>query len=200
MTIGLLYGGIDSDGITERAHDLTSVMAGVAKRHAVQVSCLVVMRELFLLPESDRRLFAGVDRQVTPRSEQGTEESGPVRNKLVELYDKLLGIQVTPHSPDVDSAYRLFVEVMELGLASNDHSSFPWWHCDSALPLNYFDGLLNDVVVEREYENGWQYYDFDWDRVNSFMHSADLSDPHRTVQSWVVVLAYLLMDYRYLYL
>ena len=32
----LLYGGIDSDGITERAQDFTSVMAGVAKRHAMQ--------------------------------------------------------------------------------------------------------------------------------------------------------------------
>ena len=46
----LLYGGIDSDGITARARDITSVMAGVAKRHAVQVSCPVVMRELYLVP------------------------------------------------------------------------------------------------------------------------------------------------------
>ena len=36
---GLLYGGIDSDGITERGRDLTSVMAGVAKRHAAATSC-----------------------------------------------------------------------------------------------------------------------------------------------------------------
>ena len=35
----LLYGGIDSDGITERARNVTSVMAGVAKRHAVKTSC-----------------------------------------------------------------------------------------------------------------------------------------------------------------
>ena len=46
----LLYGCIDSDGVTERARDITSVMAGVAKRHAVQVSCPVVMRELYLVP------------------------------------------------------------------------------------------------------------------------------------------------------
>ena len=30
----LLFGGIDSDGVTERARDITTVMAGVAKRHA----------------------------------------------------------------------------------------------------------------------------------------------------------------------
>ena len=51
----LLYGGIDSDGVTERARDLTSVMAGVAKRHAVEMSCPVVMREFYLVPEAERR-------------------------------------------------------------------------------------------------------------------------------------------------
>ena len=65
----LLYGGIDSDGITERARDITSVMAGVAKRHAGQASCPVVMRELYLLPDEERRLFAGIDPYVTPVSE-----------------------------------------------------------------------------------------------------------------------------------
>ena len=65
----LYYGGIDSDGITERAQDITSVMAGVAKRHAAQVSCPVVMREIYLLPDAQRRLFAGIDPYVTPASE-----------------------------------------------------------------------------------------------------------------------------------
>ena len=55
----LLYGGLDSDGITERARNVTSVMAGVAKRHAVQTSCPVVMRDLYLVSEEDRRLFGG---------------------------------------------------------------------------------------------------------------------------------------------
>ena len=68
----LLYGGIDSDGVTERARDITSVMAGVAKRHAAEVSCPVVGRELYLLPDAERRLFAGIDPNVTPVSEFGT--------------------------------------------------------------------------------------------------------------------------------
>ena len=56
----LLYGGIDSDGVTERARDITSVMAGVAKRHAAEVSCPVVMRDFYLVPDAERRLFAGI--------------------------------------------------------------------------------------------------------------------------------------------
>ena len=329
----LLYGGIDSDGVTERARDLTSVMAGVAKRHAVQVSCSVVRRELYLLPETDRRLFAGIDRLVTPALEFGAtfeveagsrsdretlsldgrltagpktvrlaftndywggetadrnvhldrlvvrntagrmvvrrelEELGSqgdcctpngdnfalwggggalevpvevpsagsytievvawadqagdelprlsvvvesdaggsagesaIRSKLVELYDELLGVQVTPHSPDVEAAYRLFVEVMDLGRRSERHDWLELWRCDRGLPLDYFEGILDDSVVEREDDGGWRWYDIDWDRVDDFARSINWSDPHHTAQAWVVVLASLLMDYRYLYL
>ena len=67
--------------------------------------------------------------------------------------------------------------------------------------LSYFEGILDDVVVEYEdEESGWRSYGLDWDRVNDFMDGIDFSDPHQTAQAWVVVLAYVLMDYRYLYL
>ena len=327
----LLYGGIDSDGVTERARDITSVMAGVAKSHAAQVSCPVVMRDLYLVPEAERRLFAGIDRFVTPGLEfgasfevkagsgaeretfsldgaltagsktvrlgftndyweptadrdiyldrldvrdaagrvvasreleeiepsgncdgayddhfalycggaavdvpidipaagryeieivawarhagegfsglsvlvQDAEGSGAgadaIRNKLVELYDELLGVQVTPHSPDVESAFRLFVNAMERRREANDRW-FEWYECDTALDLSYFEGILDDAVIEYEGDDGWRSYQFDWDRVGPFMDGVDFSDPHQTAQAWVVVLAYLMMDYRYLYL
>ena len=196
----LLYGGIDSDGITERARDITSVMAGVARRHAVQVSCPVVMRELYLLPDAQRRLFAGIDQSVTPSG--GAER---IRSKLVELYDKLLGVQVTPHSPDVEAAYRLFADVVENGPRSKDdwfatYDRFRFWECDWWRDLYFFEGILDDVVVEHVEEDGWRWYGFEQSRVDQFIDSIDWSDPHHAARAWVVVLAYLLMDYRYLYL
>ena len=182
----LLYGGIDSDGIAERARDVTSVMAGVAKKHALEVSCQVVMRELFLLPESERYLFAGIDQYATP-----SRGADIIRNKLVELHDKLLGVQATPHSPDVEAAYRLFVDVWERNREAQ-HDLFDRPTC----PINdlfFFEGILDDAVME----NG---DGFEWDRVNAFLDGVDWSDPHSAAQTWVPVLAYLLMDYRYLYL
>ena len=329
----LLYGGIDSDGITMRARDITSVMAGVAKRHAAMASCPVVMREFYLVPEEERRLFAGINRDVTPGSElaaafeieagswadrdmlslsgpltsgsknvrltfhngywdgnrgrnikldrlevrddtgrivtrreleevepsvdchgtiddnfafwctgsvdvpidipaagsheieivawadqagaelpklsviveSDTEGSGAaVRAKLVELHDKLLGVQVTPHSSDVEAAHRLFVDVMERGRKAQEISfrdSICYWNWLN--DLFYFEGILDDAVME-QHENddgaGWWWYEFDRDRVEEFMEGIDWSDPHHTAQAWAVVLAYLLTDYRYLYL
>ena len=319
----LFYGGIDSDGVTERARDITSVMAGVAKRHAAEVSCPVVMREFCLLPDAERWLFAGVgsSREIGTRfeieaSSQAAQETlslsgaltagsktvrltytnarlgrivrldrldvrdaagrvvasheiediewsggncnGPggdhfflgcstsinvplngltagnytieivawadhagdelprlnvtvldtegsgggadaIRRKLVELHDKLLGVQVTPDSPEVEAAYQLFVGVRERKRASND-DRFRYWRCRFYDDHFYFDGILDDAVVEKENERGHRYRSLDNDRVNGLLESIDFSDPDYTAQAWVVVLAAMMMDYRYLYL
>ena len=60
-TYRLLYGGIDSDGITRRAREVTPLMAAVAQSHAVESSCPIVLREFYLTPESERLLFGGID-------------------------------------------------------------------------------------------------------------------------------------------
>ncbi|MDE0029700.1 MAG: DUF1588 domain-containing protein [Deltaproteobacteria bacterium] len=318
----LLYGGIDSDGITKRARNMTSVMAGVAKRHAVRTSCPVVLREVFLLPDEGRKLFAGVHENMTPRLDSSTSfeiaseedfetlsltESLPdgsstvrlsfinegsgrhirldrmdvrdaggqivasyelenleaprdcnhpvhdhfalhcrgwldvpvevpaagnytleiiaradrggdelprlevwalnatlsgsgaaaIRDKLVELYEKLLGVEVTPHSPDVDAAFNLFVEVMERGQGL-DETHFLWWECGFD-DIYYFSGLRDDILVEIQHGGG-SYYDYDHARKDDFMFGFDFSDIHYSARTWVVVLTYLLTDYRYLQL
>ena len=66
----LLYGGIDSDGITQRARDVTPLMAAIAQTHAVQSSCPIVLRELYHTPEGQRLLFDGIDPILSPRHDQ----------------------------------------------------------------------------------------------------------------------------------
>jgi len=331
----LLYGGIDSHSITERARDMTSVMAGVARRHAAEVSCVSVMRELYLLPEDERRLFADIDRYASPgleisssftiaagsrstaealslggaltaglkavrvtftnrywdevnrrgsnvyldrlevrnaagevvaaREFENVEPTGhcgdpiphdgyfvldctgaapvhvdipsegsytvevlawadhagdalpvlriavesqtagagagadPIRRKLVELHDKLLGVQVAPDSPDVEAAYQLFVQVTA-SKREADQDYFPHWFCDWSTDLLLFEGILDNAVVLRENEDGWRWHQADWDRVDDFLRRIDFSDPHHAAQAWAVVLAAMMMDYRYLYL
>ena len=329
----LLYGGIDSDGIPERSRDITSVMAGVAKAHATQMSCPIIMREFYLLPDRERLLFAGIEREVTPASEfsasfeiesrsraarethsmsgpltagqknvrlsytndysggesadrnvyldrlvvrsaagqvvarhelerlapsgdcnqpsgdvyalwcsgsvelsidipapgsyvieiiasaeqagdeyprldvtvesdtQGSAGANAIRSKLVELHEKLLGVRVTPHSPDVEAAYRLFVDVWERKRSADDtETDFRSLLCDWNRDLRFYDGILDDALVEYENEDGGRWYAYDWDHINEFMNGIDWSDYHYTAQTWMVVLAYMMMDHRYLFL
>ena len=332
----LLYGGIDSDGVTERARDITAVMAGVAQAHALQSSGPIVMREFYLLPEEERLLFAGINPDVTPVTEFGdtfeiaatsrseietlrlegrltagtksislaylndfndeelgdrdvlldrltvsrggtvilgiemeqhdhphdchhieqgafhlsvtrtdcvlkvpveipsdgtyqievsawadqagddlaklsvTVESNPegsagansIRAKLIELFDRLHGIQVAADSPEVGEAYELFVEVWERKRGAFG-SHFLWseekieidWPSDHYFFEGIADDFWNEELNEYGHPLGW-----DWDRINPFFKNHDWSDSHAVARTWTVVLAYLLMDYRYLYL
>ena len=167
-------------------------MVGVAKRHAAIVSCPAVIRELYLLPETQRRLFGGIDKHVT--------DSNAIRSKLVELHDKLLGVQVTPHSPDVEAAYRLFDDAREHRREART-DWFTIWNCESWWEDKFFfEGIMDDILLWYEDDNGWRWYGYDQDRVDTFLDSVDWSDPRYSAQAWVVVLAYLLTDSRYLYL
>ena len=334
----LLYGGIDSDGVTDRARDLTSVMAGVAQSHAVESSCPIALKDFYLVPEEDRRLFGGVDVNVSPITEffetfdiaaesrgdketvtvggslsagpatvklsfgndhygddgadrnlrldrldirdrdgglvssQELERLGPaddcnyavgdhfalhctgsvevateipvdgiydidvvvwadqagedlakltvhvgtevdrsagsraVKRKLVELFDRLLGIRVSTASPEVLGAYDLFIDVWsgKRGLAE---ANWPYvWEdgvdCHWGSDEEYFEDVVDDAFVYREdWGDEWgARYNWDWERINAHFETIDWSDRDGVVRTWMVVLAYLMMDYRYLYL
>ncbi len=328
----LLYGGIDSDGVTDRSEDISSVMAGVARAHALETSCPVVMKEFYLVEEEDRQLFSSVDEGVSPIFEFGgsfevqaasadgkeklslggrlssgsavvnlsfvndygdnagdrnlrldrldlrdsdgrvvfTQEleeleavsdcNGPVgdhfalhcsgsvdvpvdipaggyydvevimwadqagdelakvwivvgsdaersagsraiKDELVELYERLHGVRVVVDSPEVKSAYDLFVDAWDRKRKSGNH--FLWNEqdlaCDWPRDHYFFDGIADHLWLDEVDEDG-KALGWDWDRVSEFLEDTDFSDPSGVARTWVVVLAYLLMDYRYLYL
>jgi len=332
----LLYGGTDSDGITERANDFPSMMAGVAQSHALQSSGPIVLREFYLLPQEERRLFAGMDMYLSPVTEFGDtfeieagtrseiealrlegqltagtiiislaflndfgDEEGDrdvlldrltvrreseeihqvqmedhehpfdchhieqnafhlsgsdshcvlnvpvdvpsdgtyvieihawadqygeelarlaigvesdslrslgatrIKGRLVELYDKLHGTRVTAESPQVRDAYDLFVEVWERKRDAHGDGG----HFGSSIEIDwpsdqfFLEGVVDDAFVFRDdSDSGVGYFDWDWQRINPYFEKVDWSDPHAVAQTWTVVLAYLMMDYRYLYL
>lgn len=310
-----LYGGIDSDGITERARDMTAVMAGVAQSHAVEVSCPVVQRELYLLPDEDRLLFDGIDPMVTPVSEFGAsfavkavlqavpktasvsgtvragskvlriaflndygveatredrnlhlglmivrdahgtivhryefknhrdkdcggvgvgrytlwtecaievpfelEDDGEytvevtawadqagdeparlrvevestdgrgagalaIRDKLIDLHNRLIGVRPAWTSADIRAARELFKEVYGRQRVGEDDDFSSDMLCNWGDDQFYLDGILEDP-----------------DMFDTWWASHDFSDPHGAARTWVVVLMALLMDQRYLHL
>lgn len=64
----IYYGGIDSDGITDRARELNALMSNVALAQALSVSCPTVLLDMNR-EQGSRLLFDVVDRNVTPLTE-----------------------------------------------------------------------------------------------------------------------------------
>ena len=143
---GLLYGGIDSGGITERGRDLTSVMAGIARRHAAEVSCPIVMKDLYLVAGRDRLLLSGIDpgSSVGQTATLSASAQRTVREKLVELHDTLLGVPLDADSPEIQAAYDLFVDVWRR-TRSSDNDDFLQRNCRFHADHHYFDGILEDA-------------------------------------------------------
>ena len=125
-----------------------------------------------------------------------------IRRKLVELHEKLLGMTVTVDSPEVEAAFRLFVEVWDRKRRAN--SDGPDWReedivCDIRDQL-YYEGIADDVLQVYTDENGDSDYHFNHDRAGEILDKAGFGRPDPVVRTWVVVMAYFLTDYRYLFL
>ena len=68
----LSYGGIDSDGIKTRPADLTSVMSSVVDTMAAESACSIAVLD-FDTEDSQRKLFKGISKWVTPVYEGGQQ-------------------------------------------------------------------------------------------------------------------------------
>ena len=187
----LVYGGMDSDGVPTRARESTPLMAAVAQSHAVEVSCPIVAREFYLWPEPQRRLFRGIGLDDSPATPAG---SAAIKRKLAELQGKLFGVTATVGSPDVEEAYQLFVEVWRRK-RNTEGDRFPGGvACRFEADRLYFEGIADDVLRYDKW--GWA----GWNRERArALEPLDEPDPHHVARTWVVTLAFLLSDYRYVY-
>ena len=103
---------------------------------------------------------------------------------------------MTVDSPEVEAAFQLFVEVWDRKRSDND-----WRDEEIQCSINddfYFEEIADDVL--HEYTMVDQDY---WDRADEILDEADWWGQGRQnpiVRTWVVVLAYFMTDYRYLFL
>ena len=135
--------------------------------------------------------------EITVEAEDGSSQGElAIRRKLADLHQKLLGVAVAIDSPDVNEAYDLFVETWNRKRASEGgmfgNSRF---NCRETADHLYFDGIVEDALAFNE--NGFSQPDMA--RIREFKTGLQLPDPRHAARAWVVTLAYLLADYRYLY-
>jgi hypothetical protein len=105
----LLYGGIDSKEVTERATDPSGAMGAIQRTMANDVACKNVALDFSLAP-GQRRLFPEIEPEVLPGDSGGSDAR--IRKAIVHLHERVLGRYDKPESAEVNRTYNLFAGIV----------------------------------------------------------------------------------------
>jgi hypothetical protein len=174
----ILYGGIDSETVTERLTTPNGLMGAIMWRMANEMSCRGVSAD-FATRRADRRLFPNVEMDTFPEDDIGNvDEDGDrsVRRNLQHLHALLLGEEVAVDSPELERLFGLFIDTWHEGRNKR---------------------LRDEVSQDLPFDCRYRVDPFTGVEVND--NSQINSDPNYTVRAWMAVVTYLLADYRFLY-
>lgn len=107
----LLYGGIDSDEVTTRTTEPTSLMDGVQERIANQVACERVANDL----ANSGSMFPFAVATDVPENQPGEDS---IRQNIVHLHRLLLGEDRTVNDAEAEATFQLFLDVRAVGETS----------------------------------------------------------------------------------
>lgn len=168
----ILYGGINSDDVVDRAYDASGTSANIAKRMANEVACSAVAYD-FSKPAVERMLFPYVDQDDGPGiGSSDAEES--IRDNIVYLHWHLLGESLTPDDPEIDRTYDLWMNVFDEGVRGLEAGEY-----QANLP-----GPCQATV------DPW---------TQEPVEFPVTGDESFTIRSWIAVTSYLLTDYKFLH-
>jgi hypothetical protein len=166
----ILYGGIDSDTITQRLTSLNGIMAGVGARMANEVACAATAYD-FSRPADQRRLFPKVTLEQLPG-----QADAAIKDNIVHLHQRLLGETLAADVPEVLRTFTLFVDTQKEGSANvaagTENEWLSWW-CQARVDPNTQVDLPEAERID--------------------------TDKNYTVRAWMAVVTYLLSDYEFLY-
>jgi hypothetical protein len=107
--LAILYGGIDSKEVTERAADPSGAMGAIQRMLANDVACKHTLRD-FALKASQRRLFPGIEPNVVPGS--SSEADAAIRQAIVHLHQLVLGRHDAVDAAEVARTFDLFAGIV----------------------------------------------------------------------------------------
>ncbi len=120
--LAVLYGGIDSKEVTERATDPSGAMGAIQRTLANDVAIRHTLRDFAQKP-AERRLFPGIEPNVLPGSSR--EADAAIRRAIVHLHELVLGRHDTVDSEEVTRTFDLFAGIvadarMQKGLSKEE--------------------------------------------------------------------------------
>ncbi len=113
----ILYGGINSQSVTERLSEPSGAMGAIQRIMANDVSCLHVTPD-FALEPTKRRLFPTIEKDIVPGENPASDLR--IRKAIVRLRAHLLDLHEPINHPEVDRTFELFSAVVaEAGKRKN---------------------------------------------------------------------------------
>lgn len=179
-TMRQLYGGIDSDNVTQRITQVNGMMAAVQQRMANKVACDSLSID-FLKPREERLLYPFVARDTAPEDIDGypvPSDVTAIKRNIQHLHWNLLGEDLALDDTEIQATYDLFYSV--------------WKEGQTLVDQNYdaYRQLPGACRRSRVPENNDEYLPV-LDRFDD--------DSRYTMRAWIAVVTYLLSDYRFVY-
>ena len=122
----ILYGGINSQSVTERLSEPSGAMGAIQRIMANDVSCLHVSPDFALKP-SERRLFPKVEKDVVPGSNPANDLK--IRKAIVHLRGYLLDRRDSIDQPEVERTFKLFSAVVAEAAKRKGIDKRETYHC-----------------------------------------------------------------------
>lgn len=108
--LAMLYGGIDSQEVTERATDPSGAMGAIQRILSNDVACKNVGRD-FGRPAAERTLFPGIEPDVIPGTSPEADQT--IRKAILHLHERILGRRDAIDSAEVDRTFKLFAGMVQ---------------------------------------------------------------------------------------
>lgn len=106
--MAILYGGIDSKEVTERATDPSGAMGAIQRIMSNDIACKNTARDFALKPDQ-RRLFPKIEIDVLPDTPEADQQ---IRRAIVHLHELILGRRDAVDSSEVTRTFDLFAGIV----------------------------------------------------------------------------------------
>ena len=132
----MLYGGIDSKEVTERATDPSGAMGAIQRTLANDVACKNVALDFSRKPEN-RLLFPAIEPDVLPGVSD--ESDAKIRRAIVYLHQRVLGRNDAEDSLEVNRTFELFAGIVADAAERNGFDEREIYHCRQGLESPLLD-------------------------------------------------------------
>jgi hypothetical protein len=129
--LAMLYGGIDSKEVTERAADPSGAMGAIQRIFANDIACRQVLKD-FAREPGERLLFPNIEPSVLPGASAEADDS--IRAAIVHLHERLLGRYEATDSPAVERTFKLFAGIVSDAKAAKGIDKVEAYHCRTHVP------------------------------------------------------------------